>query len=261
MILDDIVANKKLELAKQKFVVPLGELEKIIAIQSACVDFGAALKGGGVKLIAEVKKASPSKGLICRDFDPIAIAQTYADNGAAAISVLTENRYFQGDLQYLAEIRAALGDKHPPLLRKDFIFDPYQIYESRANGADALLLITAILDFKQLKDLLELSHKLGIQCLVETHNEDEVARSVTAGAQIIGINNRDLKTFKEDLNTTARLRSLIPRGRIAVSESGIKTREDMQKLREWGVNAALVGETLMKAPDIGYMMRELNASG
>ena len=154
-----------------------------------------------------------------------------------------------------------MGEERPPLLRKDFIFDPYQIYESRANGADALLLITAILDFTQLKDLLELSHQLGMQCLVETHNEDEVARAVTAGGQIIGINNRDLQTFKEDLNTTARLRSLIPRGRIAVSESGIKTREDMQKLREWGVNAALVGETLMKAPDIGYMMKELYASG
>lgn len=261
MILEDIVAHKKNELAKQKIAVPLNQLEKMIADRSACADFGAALKGGKVKLIAEVKKASPSRGLICRDFDPISIARTYAENRAAAISILTESRYFQGDLKYLAEIRAALGEQRPPLLRKDFIFDPYQIYESMANGADALLLIVAILDFKQLKNLLELSHILGMQCLVETHNEEEIARAVTAGAQIIGINNRDLSTFTEDLNTTARLRPLIPGGRIAVSESGIKTPADMEKLGKWGVNAALVGETLMKAPDIGNMMKELYASG
>ena len=261
MILDEIVAYKKLELANQKIAVPIKRLKALIDSRSACVDFGAALKGNGVKLIAEVKKASPSKGLICRDFDPLVIARRYAENGAAAISILTESHYFRGDLNYLAEIRAALGEERPPLLRKDFIFDPYQIYESRANGADALLLITAILDFTQLKDLLELSHQLGIQCLVETHNEDEVARALAAEAQIIGINNRDLKTFEEDLNTTSLLCSLIPKGRIIVSESGIKTRGDMQKLQKWGVNAALMGETLMKAPDIGSMMKELYASG
>jgi indole-3-glycerol phosphate synthase len=257
MILDTIVENKKGDLDAAKKAVPQSDLERKIAGLNPPADFKQALKGPGVKLIAEVKKASPSKGLICPDFDPLRIAQIYAENGAAAISVLTERRYFQGNLEYLNRIKKTLGDKCPPLLRKDFIFDPYQIYECRANGADACLLIVAILEYRKLVELLELSHRLCMQCLVEVHNEDEVARAVAAGADIIGINNRDLRTFEVKLETTAGLRSLIPADKIVVSESGIKTRQDLQQLADWGINAALVGETLVAASDIAAKMKEL----
>ena len=165
--------------------------------------------------------------------------------------------YFQGKLDYLSYIDCALGTIRPPLLRKDFIFDPYQVYESRAFGADALLLIAAILTFKELETLVNLSHSLHMCCLVEVHNEDEVQMAIASGARIIGINNRDLTDFSVDINTTARLRPLINKDHIVVSESGIKSRSDMEKLQSWGVNAALVGETLMCAPDIATKMREL----
>lgn len=257
MILDQIVADKKLELEARKRAIPLFELEKEAARQPAPLDFAAALKGKGVKLIAEVKRASPSKGLIREDFDPLAIARTYADNGASAISVLTEARYFQGSLSYLLEIKATLKDKKIPLLRKDFLTDPYQIYESRANGADTLLLIVAILSAEKLKELLGVSHKLGMSCLVEVHNEAEVKVAIESGATIIGINNRDLTTFETDLTTTERLRPLIPKNRIVVSESGIKDRQDMERLRGWGVDAVLIGESLMASHDIATKMKEL----
>jgi len=257
MILDRIIQAKIIDLAVSKQQFPLEKLQRMIAGNPTVRDFKKALTGPSIKLIAEVKKASPSKGLICRDFDPSAIAKSYTENGAAAISILTERQYFQGSLDYLAQIRIALGDEHWPLLRKDFIFEPYQVYESRAFGADAILLIVAILGYNELVDLLKLSHHLGMDCLVEIHNEDEAARAVSAGAQIIGINNRDLQTFEVKLETTARLRSLIPAGHVVVSESGIKTRQDMQQLQKWGVNAALVGETLMASTDIAAKMREL----
>jgi len=203
-----------------------------------------------------VKKASPSKGIICANFNPIYIAKIFADNGAAAISVLTEPKYFQGNLTYLRDIKAAV-EKPLPLLRKDFIIDPYQVFESRAYGADCILLIVAILTPQKLSELLQLSHQLGMMSLVEIHNEEELDIAVKSEARIIGINNRDLNTFKVDLNTTAKLRPLIPLDRIVVSESGIKSREDMQKLKEWGVSAALIGEALVSAPDIAAKMREL----
>lgn len=257
MILDEIVADKRLELEARKRALPLFELEKEALRQPAPLDFSAALRGERIRLIAEVKRASPSKGLIRADFDPVAIAKIYADNGASAISVLTEVRYFQGSLSYLPEIKAALGDRKIPLLRKDFLTDPYQIYESRAHGADALLLIAAILSPEKLKELLQLSHKLGMSCLVEVHNKAELKIAVESGARIIGINNRDLNTFETDLTTTERLRPLIPKDRIVVSESGIKDRKDMEKLRGWGVDAVLIGESLMAAPDIAAKMKEL----
>ena len=221
------------------------------------LDFAAALRGKGIRLITEVKKSSPSKGLIRADFDPVAIARTYAANGASAISVLTEVKHFQGSLSYLPEIKAALGDKKIPLLRKDFLTDPYQIYESRANGADALLLIVAILPAAKLKELLELNHKLGMSCLVEVHNESELKIALESQARIIGINNRDLTTFETDVTTTQRLRPLIPKDRIVVSESGIKDSKDMEKLSKWGVDAALIGESLMASHDIAAKMKEL----
>ncbi len=221
------------------------------------MDFASALQGDRIQLIAEVKKASPSKGIIRSDFNPVEIAQTYAGNGASAISVLTEAKYFQGSLYYVKDIREALGDKKLPLLRKDFLSDPYQIYESRAYGADALLLIVAILTPEKLEELLELSHELGMSCLVEVHNEAELEIALRSQAGIIGINNRDLSTFAVDITTTKRLRPLIPADRIVVSESGIKNRSDMVKLRQWGVDAVLIGESLMSAPDIAAKMKEL----
>ena len=252
MILDEIVKAKKEELTKRKRTMPLAELEP----SSSKKDFASALGGEGIPLIAEVKKASPSRGLLRPDFDPLRLAQTYADNGAAAISVLTEERYFQGSLEYLAAIKGMLNQREIPLLRKDFIFDPYQVYESGAYGADALLLIVAILSRDQLTELLSLSHSLGLQCLVEVHDEAELESAVSSGAKIIGINNRDLSTFSVDLTITKRLRPLVPADRIVVSESGIRSRADVQRLRKWGVDAILVGEALVTADDIAAKMGE-----
>ena len=257
MILEKIVADNRAELAARKKHLPLDELKRAALAAPAPLDFTAALCGDGIQLIAEIKKASPSKGIIRRDFNPVEIALIYASNGASAISVLTESTYFQGSLEHLKTIRTALGDNALPLLRKDFIYDPYQVYEARAYSADALLLIVAILSPQQLAELLKLSHELGMTCLVEVHNEAELEVALSSGARIIGINNRDLNTFAVDLAVTRRLRPLIPSDRIVVSESGIKSRHDIAMLREWGVNAVLVGETLMSAPDIAARMKEL----
>ena len=215
------------------------------------------MRDGKIRLIAEVKKASPSKDIICPNFNPVNIAGIYADNGAAAISVLTEPKYFLGSLDYLRDIKKALAAKPLPLLRKDFIFDPYQIYEARAYGADCVLLIVAILSPQKLSELLQLSRQLGMMNLVEVHNAAEIEIALRSGAVIIGINNRDLNTFKVDLKTTSKLRPLIPPDRLIVSESGIKTRKDMEELQGCGVNAALIGEALIAAPDIAAKMKEL----
>ena len=253
MILDEIIEAKKEGLTKRKQTMPLSELK---APSSKKRDFASALRGEGIQLIAEVKKASPTRGVICPDFDPLRLAQTYADNGAAAISVLTEERYFQGSLEHLAAIKAMLNQREIPVLRKDFIFDPYQVYESCAYGADALLLIVAVLSNEQLQELLSLSHSLGMQCLVEVHDEAELENAVQSGTKIIGINNRNLGTFSVDLTSTKRLRPLVPPDRIVVSESGIKDRADVVMLREWGVDAILVGEALVAANDVAAKMRD-----
>ncbi|MGB2799088.1 MAG: indole-3-glycerol phosphate synthase TrpC [Dehalococcoidia bacterium] len=257
MILDEIVKLKKEGLARSKLSVPVSELEVLSSRKPPPLDFASALQGDSVKLIAEIKRASPSKGPIRPDLDAVELARTYAQNGAAAISVLTEERFFQGTLEELSTISEELQGGEIPLLRKDFIFDPYQIHESRAFGADALLLIVAILSSEQLGELLSLSHNLGMQCLVEVHNEAEVESAILSGANIIGINNRDLKTFTIDLTTTKRLRPMVPPDRIVVSESGIENRGDVQMLREWGVDAILVGEALVAAGDVARKMREL----
>jgi indole-3-glycerol phosphate synthase len=257
MILDKIVADVKIDLTEKKKRVPLAEIAKIASVQPPPLDFAAALRGNNVRLIAEVKKASPSKGIICPDFNPVNIARIYAASGAAAISVLTESKYFLGSLDYLCDIKKALTAKPLPLLRKDFIFDPYQIYEARAYGADCLLLIVAMLSPAQLSELLQLSQQLGMMNLVEAHNAAELEIALKSGATVIGINNRDLNTFKVDVKTTSKLRPLIPADRLIVSESGIKTRQDMQQLQEWGVNAALIGEALMSASNIAEKMKEL----
>jgi len=257
MILDQIVTNNRLELESRKRITPLAEVQRVALAQPSPLDFASALRGDCIQLIAEVKKASPSRGIIRPDFDPLEIAQIYASNGASAISVLTEPKYFQGSLNHLKDIRNTMGNKRLPLLRKDFLGDPYQVYESRAYGADSLLLIVAILTLEKLSELLGLSHELNMSCLVEVHNEAELEIALRSGAGIIGINNRDLQTFTVDLTVTERLRPLIPPDRIVVSESGIKDRNDIEKLGKWGVDAVLIGESLMAAPDIAAKMKEL----
>jgi indole-3-glycerol phosphate synthase len=253
-MLDKIIAKKREEVEQGKKVAPITYLQELIARQKLALDLAPALKGDHIRLIAEVKQASPSRGVLSPNFNPTKLAQTYVEGGAAAISVLTEANYFMGSIEHLAAIKkvAAL-----PLLRKDFIFDPYQVYESRAYGADALLLITAILNQGQLEELMSLSHSLGLKCLVEAHNGDEVERAVLSEAEIIGINNRDLDTFTVDINITRRLRPLVPKEKIVVSESGIKSRKDMEELGKWGVHAVLVGEALITAGDVRAKMKEL----
>lgn len=257
MILDQIVSDNILELETRKGEFPLAELQRVALEQALPLDFATALRGDCIQLIAEVKRASPSSGIIRSDFHPVEIAQTYASNGASAISVLTEPIHFLGSLNYLKDIRDALGSNRPPLLRKDFIFDPYQIYESRAYGADSLLLIVAVLTPEKLAELLLLSHELKMSCLVEVHSEAELEIALESGARIIGINNRDLTDFTVDLTTTERLRPLIPPDRIVVSESGISDQSDIERLEQWGVDAVLVGKSLLSATNIAAKMKEL----
>jgi indole-3-glycerol phosphate synthase len=253
-MLNKIIAQKREEVEHRKKVATIADLQQRIARQKPALDLALALKGDHIRLIAEVKQASPSRGMLSPNFHPIELGRTYAEGGAAAISVLTEANYFMGSIEHLAAIKDVVG---LPLLRKDFIFDLYQVYESRAYGADALLLIASILSQEQLNGLVSLSHSLGLRCLVEVHNESEVERAVLSEAEIIGINNRDLNTFSIDINTTRRLRPLIPQERIVVSESGIKSKRDLEKLGEWGVDAVLVGEALVTADDVLAKMKEL----
>jgi indole-3-glycerol phosphate synthase/phosphoribosylanthranilate isomerase len=256
-IVDTIVARTRADLEEARARIPLEEMRRRAKAAPAPRDFLAALQpsSAGVKLIAEVKKASPSKGLLCPDFDPLALARTYEANGASAISVLTEPHFFQGELAHLAAVRASVA---VPVLRKDFIVDPYQVYQARAAGADAILLICSQLDDAQLAELLHLVHELGMRCLVEVHDEDETRRAVASGARIIGINNRDLRNFHVDINTTRRLRTLIPEDRVVVSESGLHSAADLATLREWNVQALLVGEAIVTASDRAAKVRELS---
>ncbi|MBA7621154.1 Indole-3-glycerol phosphate synthase [subsurface metagenome] len=255
MFLDKIVAEKRKELEQRQKAVPLPQLEAAIEQKPAPVDLAAALSGDGISLIAEVKRASPSKGALNPDLDAVGLAKTYARSGAAAVSVLTEERYFMGSGSDLEAVKNALP--HIPVLRKDFILKPYQLFEARAWGADAVLLIVAILDYVTLQHLVAESHRLGMQCLLEVHNEDELKRALKCDARLIGINNRNLDTLKVDLSVTQRLRPHIPPGRIVVSESGIKGRDDIQKLKDWGVDAVLIGEALVTADDIPARIKEL----
>lgn len=255
-ILREIVAAKTGELARQKELVPLAELEGKIASQPPPLNLSGALLGGGMRLIAEVKKASPSRGLLRPDFDPVDLAKTYVDNGAAALSVLTDPR-FQGELAHLEQIKTTGASQRVPVMRKDFIFDPYQVYEARAVGSDALLLIVAMLEPGQLKDLLDLTQELWMQCLVEVHGQDELAVALDAGAEIIGINNRDLRTFNTDLAVSEDVAPKVPQGKIMVSESGISSPYHLRRLATLGVNAVLVGEALVTAQDVGAKVREL----
>ncbi len=255
MFLDKIVALKRKELEERQKAMSMSALNDAIRHKPAPFDLAKALKSEGVSLIAEIKRASPSKGMLNPDLDPVALAKTYASCGAAAISVLTEENYFMGSGQDLEAVKKALPSV--PILCKDFILKPYQVLEARAWGADAVLLIVAILDDSALKELITVSHKLGMHCLLEVHDKDELKRALKYDAQLIGINNRNLQTLEVDINVTKELRPLVPPGRLVVSESGIKGRDDIEKLKEWGVDAALIGEALVTAQDIPAKIKEL----
>jgi indole-3-glycerol phosphate synthase len=263
MLLDSIIVHKRKELAVWKAAVPQARLEKAAIRQTPPLDFAAALRQPGVSLIAEVKRASPSRGLLRPELDPGQLAVTYAEGGAAAISVLTDERFFQGGLSDLAAVKVALRrtGRKVPVLRKDFILDAYQVYQARVYGADAVLLIAAILEAEELAELLGLARELGMEALVEVHCEEELDRVLPLGPSIIGVNNRDLQDFSVDLATTLRLQPRIPRSIVLVSESGIHRRADVERLARAGVDAILVGEALVTAEDVVGKIRELSAAG
>lgn len=255
-ILDKIIEHKKQEVAERKAAITQESLESTFMHRLPPQPFGPVLKRPGeITLIAEIKKASPSKGLIREDFDVKTIARTYTRSGATAISVLTDERFFDGHAMNLAKARQV---SHLPLLRKDFIIDPYQIYEARSIGADAILLISAVLTEKELLEMLATAGELGMDALVEVHNEDELELALSTPARIIGINNRNLKTFNTVLETTLRLRDKIKDPDIiVVSESGINHRGDVEKLLANEVHAMLVGEALMREADIAAKVKHL----
>jgi len=291
-MLDEILACKRSEVAEKKLLVPLRELEEKSKNLPPTRNFQKALMGSNppnepnppnemnaaygsygssstlndssapytlnmlneISIIAEIKKASPSRGIIRKDFDPLAIARVYEQHGAAAISILTDRKFFQGDLDYLLQVRDITSI---PLLRKDFIIDAYQIYEARVAGADAVLLIAAALSQAELTDFFSLASTLGLHVLLEVHNQTELERALLTDAPIIGINNRDLKTFKVDLSVTTQLAHQIPNDRVIVSESGIHDARQLRFLKGLRVNAVLVGEALMAKEDIGRAFQEL----
>lgn len=255
MILSKILEQTKISLAARKQAVSREQLIDELQKQEPARDFGRVLsRPGSINIIAEAKKASPSKGIIRPDFDPVSIAQCYEQYGAGAVSVLTEEHFFQGHLDYLRLIRQSVTI---PVLRKDFIIDHYQVYESRAAGADALLLIASVLNTSELSSLLHLTHELGMQALVEIHTSEELKKVLHVKPSIIGINNRNLDTFYTDIKTTIELRTMIPEGIIIVSESGINTSDDIKRLRSCGIDAFLIGETLMRESDPGVKLSQL----
>jgi indole-3-glycerol phosphate synthase len=254
-ILGRIVVSKRREIAEARDRISEAELERRLADAPPVRDFRSALdRPGTVQVLAEVKHASPSAGVLRADFDPVAIARVYAAHGAAAISVLTDAPFFHGHLNHLSSIRAAVA---PPVLRKDFILDRYQLLEARAAGADAVLLIAECLEGDELPRLLRQTQKLGMQALVELYDAANLTRLLDSGAELIGINNRDLRSFVTRLEHTLELAPRVPSDRCLVSESGIRTQQDVLRLKAAGVRAVLVGETLMRAPDIGAKLDEL----
>jgi indole-3-glycerol phosphate synthase len=255
MILDQIVADKRLEVVKRKARIPSAEFRTRAENAPEPRDFAGALRGDKVTLVAEIKRASPSRGEIRAGVNPVEIARIYAENGAAAISVLTDRKYFHGEPNNLKAARAGC---EAPLLRKDFIIDEYQVYESRALQADAILLIVRLLDDAQLRDHRALAEAFGMSVLVEVHDERELERALASGARIIGVNNRNLADFGVDLAMTERLAPLVPTGCIVVSESGIFSQVEVERVAAAGADAVLVGEALMRADDIGAKARELS---
>ncbi len=257
MILDEIMTHRAHQLEQEKERCTLTEMkqraEKALAERTP-ISLAKALKRDTISCICEVKKASPSKGLICADFHPVEIAKAYEAAGANAISCLTEEHYFQGSSTYLAAIRKAVK---LPILRKDFIFDEYQIYEAAAIGADAVLLIAAVLRPERLTELYTLAETLGLEVLVEVHNQEELTEIQWIQPKLLGVNNRNLKTFDVSLNTVAKLKPLAPSNTVFVSESGIRNHADMQMVRSLGADAVLIGETLMRSGDVKKTLEEL----
>jgi indole-3-glycerol phosphate synthase len=269
-ILDRIVADKQEHLAKQKLAEPeasllrhVGDFDEQWPLSRAIIEGPRGPSNGGrfMRLIAEIKKASPSKGRLVSRLDHLALARTYTLGGAAGISVVTESNHFQGELRWLTEVRMSLKGYYPggrpSLLRKDFLVDPYEVTQSRAAGAEAVLLIAAILEEALLRDLIQQAQALQMEALVEVHDAAEAEEAVRAGATLFGINNRDLHTFEVDLGTTERVRPLLPRDAIVVAESGVQTRDDVQRLYAAGANAVLIGEAFMTASDVRAKMQEL----
>lgn len=257
MILEKIVEHKKKEVAERKRSFSGQDLREH-QFTTKKNRFRDALKKPGMSLIAEVKKASPSRGVFVKDFDPVKLAAAYERGGASAVSVLTDTRFFMGSLHHLKKVREKVK---LPILRKDFIIDQYQIYETAFAGADALLLIAGILEKEKLRDFIQLAATLNLDVLVEVHTQEELEKALCCGAEIIGINNRDLRTFRTDIMTTLKLAEFVPENCVLVSESGISSEEDVKKLAEAGVDALLVGEALVTSPNIEAKVRELIKGG
>jgi indole-3-glycerol phosphate synthase len=253
--LADIVEHVRTVLSLRQSRIPLNALRDRALFHQPTNGFARSLSGETRRrIIAEVKRSSPSKGLIRADFDPVAIARDYADHGASAVSVLTEERFFDGRFAYLEDIKARVG---MPLLRKDFIIDPYQLTEARSYGADAILLIAALLDPQLMRDLREEATAMSLDTVVEIHDQAELVTALEAGAEIIGINNRDLKTFEVSLTTTQSLAPQIPAGTLVICESGIDQPEQIKQVEKWGIHTFLIGESLMRAPSPGKKLQEL----
>jgi indole-3-glycerol phosphate synthase len=254
MILDKIIEKTKVRVEYAKTIMSLDEMKRLTSKSKTPFIFEKALKANDISFICEVKKASPSKGIISEKFPFLQIAKEYQNAGASAISVLTEPDFFKGNNEYLTSIRQEVDI---PILRKDFTIDEYQIYEARMIGADAILLICSILDTDTIKKYIAIADSLGLSSLVEAHNEDEIKSAIEAGARIVGVNNRNLNTFTVDINNSINLRKLVPENIIFVSESGISTNDDIKNLRENGTNAVLIGETLMKSDNIKLELDKL----
>ena len=257
-ILDKILIRKTEELAECQNELSFNAVRELAENADPVRDFYSALKrdDNNVALIAEVKKASPSKGVLIADFDPAELGKIYDQNGASAISVLTDEDFFQGHLDYLRDVRSVVDI---PVLRKDFVIDPYQVYEGRSAGADAILLIVSTLGDSQMSDLYALIRELNMTALVEVHNEAEMERALKLNARLIGVNNRDLKTFDVDLNTTARLAKMVTDDVVLVAESGIKNAQNVHHMGQLGAHAVLVGESMVKAGDIAQQVREFSS--
>lgn len=256
MILDEIVQKRKQQLKKEQAQCSSAQIKQLALRDTrCCYNLYNTLKQPNLAVIAEVKKASPSKGIICADFAPVSVAQQYEQASVNAISILTEEAYFQGNNDYLLQIRRALPTM--PLLRKDFIMDPYQLYHAKLLGADAVLLIAALLDTDTLREFYSIANDLGLSCLAEVHNAQELERVLAVGCRIIGINNRDLTTFQVTLQTTATLADQIPNHCVIVAESGIATPDDMRFVHRCGADAVLIGETLMRSQNIADTLAAL----
>lgn len=255
MFLDDILTEKKKQIKESKSIITQDKLLAQLESLAKTRDFKRAIaKPNRINLIAEIKKASPSCGIIRKNFDPLSIAKIYQENDADAISVLTEEKFFKGRLSHINDIKKVAS---LPILHKDFIIDEYQIYESAAAGSDAILLISQILSEAQLARFSNLANKFDIDVVIEVHTQEDLKKALSLGGQIIGINNRDLKTFEVDIDTASKLISLIPKDRVIISESGINNHKTIRYLKDLGVNAILIGEAFMAAEDIGTKMKEI----